>query len=114
MIVKVMIKREIQPGMEADFFDQLKLLRSNALLQEGYISGETLLCTQDPARVMVISKWDSLEHWEAWKTNPAREEIERTLTHLQKAPAVIESYVFSKYRAAATLAFPPPLQRLRV
>ena len=111
MIVKVIIKREVTPGMEHDFFEHLKKLRSHALQQEGYISGETLLCAENTNRVLIISKWASLADWENWKEAGKRREIDNAMNRLQERPAVYEPYVFSKYKAAAELEFPPPLQK---
>ena len=113
MIVKVIIKREVKPGMESDFFNTLKTLRMNAVHQPGYISGETLLCAEDTGKVTVISKWASLEDWQQWKSAPVREEIDSRLSLLQARPASYEPYVFSKYKAAAEQGFPPPLQKLQ-
>ena len=110
MIVKVIIKREIKPGKENDFFHTLKNLRAHAVQQQGYISGETLLCADNTNKVLIISKWESLPDWEAWKANEARLEIDKALTALQEGPADYEPYVFSKYKAAAELQFPRPLQ----
>lgn len=111
MIVKVIIKREVTPGKAHDFFEHLKKLRSHAVQQPGYISGETLLCADDTNQVLIISKWESLADWENWKADHGRQKIDQALNSLQQNPAIYEPYVFSKYRAAADLEFPPPLQR---
>jgi len=112
MIVKVIIKREITPGMEQDFFVHLKTLRSHAVQQQGYISGETLLCAENTNKVLIISKWESMDDWENWQKDGKRRKIDQAMHRLQERPAVYEPYVFSKYKAAADLEFPPPLQKL--
>lgn len=112
MIVKVIIKREVTPGMEHDFFEHLKKLRSHAMQQEGYISGETLLCAEDTNKALIISKWASLTYWNNWKKAGIRRKIDKAMNGLQESPAVYEPYVFSKYKAAAELEFPLPLQKL--
>jgi len=111
MLVKVIIKRDVIKGKEKDFFSHLKNLRFNALGQKGYISGETLICAENTNKVMVISKWATLEDWNNWKTNEKRIEIDAKLNELQERPTVYEPYVFSKYRVAAEQGFPPPLQK---
>ncbi|MCG8686770.1 MAG: antibiotic biosynthesis monooxygenase [Desulfobacterales bacterium] len=111
MIVKVIIKREVKPGMDHDFFELLKSLRSHAVQQPGYISGETLLCAEDTNKVLIISKWESLADWKNWKANPHRREVDAKMADLQLQPTEYEPYVFSKYKAAAELEFPPPLQK---
>lgn len=114
MIVKVIIKRDVVEGKENEFFQRLKSLRALALNQKGYITGETLINTESPSKVLVISKWESLEDWEAWKSNPQRKEVESTLSTLQYNETEYEAYVFKKWYAAAGLGFPPPLQATEV
>ncbi len=114
MIVKVIIKRDVVEGKEREFFQGLKSLRALALDQKGYISGETLIKSDSPSKVLVISKWDSLEDWEIWKTNTQRKEVESILSTLQYNETVYEAYVFKKWYAAADLGFPPPLQATEV
>jgi len=110
MLVKVIIKRDIAEGMGKDFFSQLKKLRFLAMDQKGYISGETLICAENTNKVVVISKWETLEDWNTWKNNEQRMEIDARLSKLQDNPTVYEPYVFSKYKAAAEHGFPLPLQ----
>ena len=110
MIVKTCIRRNVTIGKEKDFFSQLKILRITAMDQQGYISGETLISAENTQKVMVISKWETLEDWNNWKDNEKRIEINARLNEFQDTPAICEPYVFSKHKAAANLDFPPPLQ----
>lgn len=110
MIVKVIIKRDVTEGKEKDFFSQLKNLRFNAMDQKGYISGETLICAEKTNKVMVISKWETLEDWNNWRNSKKRMELDGKLSKLQDNPTIYEPYVFSKYRIAAEQDFPLPLQ----
>ena len=110
MLVKVIIKRDVTENMEKDFFSHLKNLRFNAMDQKGYISGETLICAENTNKMLVISKWETLEDWNNWKLNKKRMEIDARLNELQDNPTIYEPYVFSKYRAAAEQGFPLPLQ----
>lgn len=111
MIVKVLTKREVKKGCQKDFFSLLRELRFNAMHQEGYISGETLICAKNTNKVVVISKWESLEDWEKWKTDEKRVGIDVGLSEIQDNPTIYEPYVFSKYKAAAKQGFPLPLQK---
>lgn len=109
MLVTIIIKREIHEGLEKEFFFHFKKLRGEAMKQKGYISGETLLCAENTHKVTVLSKWESLEDWNNWKTSAKRLEIEATLGILQSKPAEYDQYVSSKYKAAAEQGFPAPL-----
>ncbi len=88
MIVKVIIKRYVLEGKEKKFFPLLKNLRFNAMHQEGYISGETLICAENTNRVLIISKWESLKDWNNWKTDIKRIEIDARLSELQANPTI--------------------------
>lgn len=112
MLVTVIIKREIKKGHEKEFYHHLKRLRMNAMNQEGYISGETLICAENTKNVAVVSKWQSLEHWYNWKDSGVRGEIDKSLFKHQTNETVYEPYVFSKYKAAAEMGFPPPLEEI--
>ena len=112
MIVKVIIRRNVTRGQEKNFFSHLKTLRLHAMDQNGYISGETLICAENTNKVVVISKWESLDHWNNWKENPIRKEIDDSLFEMQDNPTTYEPFVFSKYKAAAEQGFPPPLQNM--
>ena len=110
MHVKVFIKRDMIAGKEKEFFSHLKNLRINAVRQKGYISGETLIRVENTNKVTVISIWETMEDWNSWKANEKRIEIEASLNELQESPTEYEPYVYSKYWAAASLGFPPPIQ----
>ncbi len=97
MLVKVIIKRDISEGKEKHFFSLLKNLRTSAIHQDGYISGETLVCNEKANRVLVISKWKSMDAWNHWKTDVKRVEIDARLSELQENATSYESYGFSRY-----------------
>ncbi len=109
MLVKVFIKRQIQSGKEMDVFTLLKKLRLNAMNQEGYISGETLVSSENAQTVVVISTWQTMENWIAWKDDEARIELEARLEEFQESPTEYEPFVFSKYWISVQKGFPEPL-----
>jgi len=45
MAIRVLIKRHIKKGRVEQAIEMLKELRKMALNQQGYISGETLICS---------------------------------------------------------------------
>ena len=110
MITKVIIKRKLIPGKEKEFLSLLRQLRLTAMEQDGYISGETLICAEQTDKILVISKWASWDHWKTWKKHGKRKVIDDLLNELQEEPTIYEPYVFSKYRVGAELGFPLPLQ----
>ena len=109
MIVKVIIKRHIKEGKEKEVFSLLKKIRFNAMNHEGYISGETLIRTEDSHKILVLSTWQSLENWQKWVDSKGRKALDAKLEELQLEPTSYEPYVFSKYRISVKEKFPEPL-----
>ena len=65
-MVKIIIERYIKQGKESELENLLLEMRSKALSQPGYISGETLIAINDPSHRLVISAWSSEEYCKAW------------------------------------------------
>lgn len=105
MLVRVIIKRQIEEENEKVVYGLLKDLRADATQQQGYISGETLICADDPQKIIVISTWHSIEEWNSWKGCETRKKIDAILEKLQVEPTSYEVYVYSKYRMAVKAGF---------
>ncbi len=82
MAVKVIIRRRVPKGKEAELLPLLIELRSKAINQPGHISGETLRNVNLPEDYVVISTWDSMEDWEAWERGRERGEIQAKIDAL--------------------------------
>lgn len=67
MAVKIIIRRRIPKGKEAQVLPLLLDLRSKAITQPGYISGETLINVNNPEDYVVIGTWKSVDGWKAWE-----------------------------------------------
>jgi heme-degrading monooxygenase HmoA len=57
-------------------------LRSRAITQPGYISGETLRNVNDPEDYVAISSWKSVSDWKAWEASKERGEIQSRIDPL--------------------------------
>jgi len=79
MAVKVLIKRKVKSGHEADIQAFIRDLRSKAMHADGFISGETLRSVDDPSVHLVISTWKSMDAWNAWANEPTRKELEERI-----------------------------------
>ncbi len=82
MAVKIIIRRKVSKGREAQLLPLLLQLRAKAVTQFGYVSGETLRNADDPEDYLVISTWKSAEDWKAWEANQARMEIQNKIDSL--------------------------------
>ena len=72
MAVKILIKREFKDGNMQAASRFLINNRSGAMNQPGYISSETLRSIDDKDKIMVVSMWENIEAWEAWKNSEIR------------------------------------------
>ena len=84
MQAKILIKRKFTKGKKNEIIALLKELRSGALQQPGYISGETLSSADQPQTLMVIGTWQDMESWHNWQDNNTRKTLEKMLETYQE------------------------------
>ena len=94
MAVRVFIEREIQSGNDLKLHNLLMQLRTKAMLQKGYITGETLRDVSNASKFLVIGTWNSVEDWNAWQANAERQKIQAELEKLLKIPEKITVYTY--------------------
>ncbi|MDP2855777.1 MAG: antibiotic biosynthesis monooxygenase, partial [bacterium] len=63
-----------------------------AMKQPGYITGETLVNTEDTANVLVISTWRNEKDWDAWDTCEIRQKITQQVKPLLTKPYTVRTY----------------------
>ena len=97
MTIKVMIKRHIKEGKTKDVFALLNKHRTGAMNQKGYVTGETLMSYNNPHRLLVISTWQSIENWLAWKENKERRANEAKLESFLESPTEYDEYILGTY-----------------
>jgi heme-degrading monooxygenase HmoA len=83
MAIDVMIKRRVKAGRQARQLVPLILhLRALATYQPGYISGTTLSNLERPDECLVVSRWESLGDWNAWRQSKQRTAVEKKIEAL--------------------------------
>ncbi len=91
-MVKILIKRKV-PEDKAQRLEQVLIeLRGHSVNQPGYISGETLQRIDRPGETLVISTWESADHWRRWVLNPQRVAIQEKIDDLLGFPTEYEIY----------------------
>ena len=93
MIAKILIKRRFKEGKTPQILSLLNDLRARAMGQPGYISGETLSKKGFPLNLIVISTWQSLEHWHEWRDSQERRQLESILELYQTRPTDYEEFL---------------------
>jgi heme oxygenase (mycobilin-producing) len=95
MAVKILIKRKIPKGFGDPQFNKLiRQLRALAIVQRGYISGETLKRIDRPQDYLVISTWQNKDTWNAWRTSRERLLIQEQIDALLGTPTKYELYEY--------------------
>jgi heme-degrading monooxygenase HmoA len=82
MAVKIIIKRKVAKGKEAELLPLLIQMRAMATAQTGYISGETLRNMENSEEYLVISTWQSVDNWNVWLSNKQRAEVQEKIDSL--------------------------------
>ena len=97
MAEKVMIKRRFKKGKAKEVFALLNKFRSEAMCQDGYITGETLSGFDDPQKVLVISTWQNIDSWLKWKEDSGRKTNESLLQQYLEGPTEYEVYLLGPH-----------------
>ncbi len=93
MAVKVLIRRRFKSGLGKDPAHLLNQLRSKAIMESGYISGETLVSAEDPKNVLVLSNWVSMNKWEQWNKNQERINASKEIEKYLEKPEEVEVFL---------------------
>jgi heme-degrading monooxygenase HmoA len=97
MNAKILIKRKFIKGKKKEIISLLKELRTGALSQPGYISGQTLASTDDPQTLMVIGTWQDMQSWHKWRENDTRKTLERMLEIYQEGPTEYQEFILGGF-----------------
>jgi heme-degrading monooxygenase HmoA len=97
MQAKVIIKRKFIKGKKREIIALLRELRSGALQQPGYISGETLSSSDDPQTLVVIASWQDIGSWIAWRENDTRKTLERMLETYQETSSEYQELILGAF-----------------
>jgi heme-degrading monooxygenase HmoA len=92
MAIKVLIRRHIKDGKTGEAIELLNKLRSQAMNQPGYISGETLVNHFDSRSITVISTWQAIEEWIKWQESDERVAAEANLERILEEATKFEIY----------------------
>ena len=95
-MIKVVIERHCRPNMEAEMERLLIGIRTEAMQQRGYITGETLRSIDNPSLWLIISTWANIDMWKAWETSPERRQEIDKMKPLLAAPEKIAVYSFAR------------------
>lgn len=79
--------------------DVIRELRNEAMRKPGYITGETLVNTDDPSNILVISTWQTLEDWIAWDRSDLRNRITQRAIPSLTEPYTVRTFQYQVFKA---------------
>ncbi len=101
MTIRVLMTRRfpsLHGGHGAELLPHLSSMltevRTMALYQPGYISGETMRNIDDPNEYLVISTWRTIEDWNRWFADKKREELEGKIDALLGSQTLYKVYSY--------------------
>jgi len=92
MAIKALIKRVVPENKARDMIPLFRQMRSLAMNQDGYISGETLRNLNNPEEFLVVSSWQSSDAWVKWLKTPERQQIQEKIDALLGGQTKYEIY----------------------
>ena len=92
MSIKVVILRRGPPEKIAQLKPFLLRLRSLAIEQPGYVSGETFANVYNSGEYLVMSTWASIQEWENWLMHPSRAVLQAEIDELLGEPTVYQVF----------------------
>ena len=93
-MVKVLLERTIKGKNVGEIVRLLRQMRVLAMQQQGYISGETLHALNDPNHYLVISTWETIEHWQAWYNNPEWQKLQKEIDSFLESPTHMRIFTY--------------------
>ncbi len=93
-MVKVLLERTIKGKQVGNIVRLLRQMRVLAMQQPGYISGETLHAVDDPNHYLVISTWETMEHWQAWFNNEERRKLQKEIDEILESPTIMRLFTY--------------------
>ena len=93
MAIKILITRSIGQDVASVVRPLIVELRSHAMKQPGYISGETLKCIDRPGEYLVVSTWESVADWNKWLASQERKILEEKIDSIAGQTTQYGTYV---------------------
>lgn len=93
-MIKIHIRRKVPQDKKEDLRLLINELRSTTMGKPGYIAGETLNRLDKPGESLVVTKWQSIDHWNMWFQTKERSEIQDKIDQLLEQETQYEIYEY--------------------
>ena len=100
----VIVDAELRIKEVVKTLHDLRDLRTEAMHQPGYISGNTLVGVEDPPLIVIVTIWESVKDWKAWEKSEAQKKIFRKIMPFLLEKSKIKIYRYLSYEAKLHIA----------
>jgi len=91
-MLRVIIERRVKEDKQGELITLLRELRVAAVHQPGYVTGETLVSTEDASIISTLSTWRSQTDWKAWEKSGSRNRLNQQIEPLLREKPKISIY----------------------
>lgn len=74
-MIRVLIERHIAESLEAAYEERSRKVLQRAVAAPGFISGETLVDSNDPNHRITLANWRSQADWNRWYQSSDRRDL---------------------------------------
>ena len=74
-MIRVLIERHIAESLETAYEERSRKVLQRAVAAPGFISGETLVASNDPNHRITLANWRSEADWNRWYLSDDRREL---------------------------------------
>jgi heme-degrading monooxygenase HmoA len=82
MNAKIISRRNFRIDKKDKLIPLLKKLRKSAEQQKGFVSRSTYSSLNDPGEYLVISEWETVDHWAKWMDKKTTKQTQSAIDSL--------------------------------
>lgn len=88
-MIRVLIERHIAESLETAYEERSRRILQSAVSAPGFVSGETLVDTNDSNHRFTIANWRSEVHWQQWQQSDERKNLMAELAPMMDRDEII-------------------------
>jgi len=94
-MIRVVVDHQLKDKKDTEaYIEVMRELTNEAMKQPGYITGETLVNTDDECNILVIATWRSSNHFNDWYTSEIRQKVNGMYPRILTEPPRIRIYSY--------------------
>ena len=95
----VIVEIELRTNEATKILHSLRELRTEAMHQPGYISGNTLVGVEEPSLISIVTIWQSAKEWKAWEKSQTQIKLFKEIAPFLLEKSKIKIFRYLSYEA---------------